>query len=224
MAKRRSDARSRPSVRAAPDAVPLDRLLDELGFTTAASRSRARSALEAAALTNPRKTNVHPRKREAIQRILAGKFVRVCSASGCGEAARGDGRERVDVTQAGCEICGGSATRRALARMVAAMTAAGLERLVVVGGAPGSHEALRSALRGTAVRLDVVEGERAPDPSRIRELSRNADITVIWGSTILPHKVSEHADGANVITISRRGIEALADGVRTHAERRMPGR
>lgn len=224
MANRRNSAQTLSSARGAPDAIPLDALLEELGFTTAPARSEARRALEEARLTNARKSAIHPGKRARVQRVLTDTFVRVCRTAGCAEAASGDERRHVSVTQAGCEMCGGSATRRAIARMVAAMTAAGLTRLLVVGGAPGSHEMLRSSLRDSAVKLDIVEGDRAPDPNRIRGLSRNADITVIWGSTILPHKVSRHADGADAITISRRGIEALADGVRAHAERRLSGR
>ncbi|HXH82430.1 MAG TPA: hypothetical protein VNN07_05820 [Candidatus Tectomicrobia bacterium] len=224
MANRSNGARTPSAARGAPDAVPLDGLLEELGFTTVSARSEARRALEDAGLTNARKSKIHPRKRAEVERVLAERFVRVCRTAGCAEAASGDERRHVSVTQAGCEMCGGSATRRAIARMVAAMTAAGLTRLLVVGGAPGPHEVLRSSLRDSAVKLDIVEGDRAPDPNRIRGLSRNADITVIWGSTILPHKVSRHADGADAITVSRRGVEALADGVRAHAERRMSGR
>lgn len=224
MANRR-DGRRRPSpARKAADAIPLDGLLEELGYTTVPARAEARAALEAARLTNARKSGIHPGKRAAVERVLADRFVRVCRSTGCAEAASGDDRRHISVTQAGCEMCGGSATRRALSRMVDAMTSAGLARLLVVGGAPGSHEVLRSALRNGPIKLDIVDGDRAPDSNRIRDLSRNADITVIWGSTILPHKVSRHAEGADAITISRRGIEALADGVRAHAERRISGR
>ena len=53
-----------------------------------------------------------------------------------------------------------------------------------------------------------------------------AEVTVVWSSTPLPHKVSRHfEDGGGIrVTVSRRGVAALADGVREHVERLSTGR
>jgi hypothetical protein len=96
----------------------------------------------------------------------------------------------------------------------------GFQRLLVVGGGPGSHEELKAALCATGVRLDLIDGSRAPDAARTRNLARNADIIVIWAGTILPHSVSAQLANANnaprTITVARRGVQALVQGIMEH--------
>lgn len=206
------------------DVIAIAVLLAELGFSTAPSQRAARAHIEAAGLTNRTKVNIQRGKRDAVEAAVRTRIARSCGAAPCGRALAASGRDVIEVEPPSCEVCRGSEGERALLQMADAMAGAGRRRLLVLGGSPASRTQVRESLRGRPIEVEFVEGDRPTGDKRARELSAGADIIVIWGGTILDHKVSQpFADlgefSAKRITIAQRGAASLARGVIEHLRR-----
>lgn len=196
--------------------VGIDELLASLGLEGEAA-ALGRAALEDAGLTNPRKQRIAAAKAERAREAVDARLARLCAA--CAERAPRDGRRRIVVPPAVCPRCGGSNNRRALRDLVDACAAAGVRRLVVVGGSPALRKELRAEL-GDALDLRLVDGvERRTKREAQGDLDW-ADVVLVWGSSILGHKVStlytRDGGGTPVVTVPRRSIEALAGEVVRH--------
>jgi hypothetical protein len=108
--------------------------------------------------------------------------------------------------------------RREALALIEAFAEAGKSRLLVVGGGPGTAEELTSLL-GDAIDLRIVDGESHRNATQAQSELAWADVVAIWGSTILPHKVSklytdrraEYRD--KLCTVTRRGAAALCKTV-----------
>ncbi len=206
------------------DVIAIATLLSDLGFTSAAGQRAARVHLHAAGLTNPSKKNIQRSKREAVEETIRTRIARSCGSPPCDRVLATSGREVIEVDPPFCEVCHGSEGERALLEMADALVAARRPRLLVIGGSPGSRTHIRDALRGRPIHLELLEGDRPTGEKRARELSASADVIVIWGGTILDHKVSQpFADlgefSAKRITIAQRGAASLARGVIEHLRR-----
>jgi hypothetical protein len=205
------------------DAIPIDQLLRSLGYSTPAAAAQARTALEEAGLTTARKKNIDPRKMERVEAKLTSSFARYCGSRDCAAMVEIDDRELVFVARVDCEACGRRAAHRQARKLADVFRVLGFERLLVVGGGPKQHEQLRNLISGL-LRVDIIDGEQRPDSSRARTLAQNADVIIVWGSTILPHKVSEAVKrpewGHKTVEIRRRGVSALLQGAYEHCRRR----
>lgn len=204
----------------AADDLRIADLLDALGYESAEAQRAARDALVAARLTNERKQFIAATKRDRVEQALIATLVRCCGDGPCLRALHGDPRRVVIVTRPLCEVCEGGTSSGAARLMVDALQAAGRTHLLVIGGSPSAHTQLQRMVRGSGIELRLVEGTHAPEASQARAWADTADVIVIWGATILDHKVSAHFERpehrAKTITIARRGIVALATGVRDH--------
>lgn len=203
--------------------VAISDFLASLGLNDA-DADRARAALEADGITNPRKTRISTAKLERARAAVDARLARVCSS--CAPHADPGGREVAIVPAAACTRCGGSRNSRALTELAEACAAAGLRRLVVVGGSPDTRREL-GALSGS-LDLRLVDGtERRTRAEALRDLDW-ADLVVIGGSSELGHKVSNlytrEKSATPVITAPRRGVEAIAGSVLEHLQRRAGGR
>lgn len=179
-------------------------------------------ALEEAGLSRPAKARIALAKVPAAEAALAERFVRVCNRGDCRADAAGDGREAAPASAPDrCDLCGGSVNARAFEEMLEACAAAGWRRLCVVGGSPRSHEALR-ALADGRVEMRLVDGTRARTLAAAKADIAWADRVILWGGTMLGHKVSELYRGDRVIAVARRGaaalVRALAESARREAE------
>ncbi len=178
--------------------------------------------MEAEGITNPRKTRLSFTKVERARAVIDARLARLCHV--CEGRVGLDGRERVRVRAHACAACGGSRSGRALDDLSVVCEAAGLRRLVVVGGSPDTRREL-SALNGR-LELRLVDGtERRTRSQADRDLAW-ADLVVVCGGTELAHKVSTlytRAKTATPVTsASRRGVEAIAGAVVEHVARRTP--
>jgi len=203
--------------------LPKARLYAELGY--GGDPARLEPLLEQAGLSRPHKANIAAAKREAVRALIQQHFRLVCGRGDCQEAAREaarageDAREIVPAaSQPHCEICGGSANRRFVADMVAACVARGWRRLCVVGGSPNAREELERLVAGR-LELRLVDGTRARTDKEARADLAWSHCVVLWGSTQLDHRVSEHYTGPRVIIVARRGIAELAKEVVAAARR-----
>ena len=200
--------------------APIDRekLLGELGYGHPDARARALEVLYAAGLTNPRKKAVAADKRERIRAALEAALVRRCPR--CTERGPADGRLAVPtVDPTDCDSCGGSANRLALIRAAEACRRGSIHRVLVVGGAPSVHAVLRD-LWPPGLELRIVPGTDRHTRTDAAANLAWADVVLVWGSTQLDHKVSRlysRPGERRVVTVPRRGIEALADALAARA-------
>jgi hypothetical protein len=189
-------------------------LLRQLGF--AGDMAPYDAALREADLSRAEKTRISEAKRERVREVLEARFLRMCARGDCqaAAAALGDPRQRVAASeQSFCEICGGSADRKALAAMAGACAARGVQRLCIVGGSPAVRERLQRALNGTDLELRLIDGTASHSLKTAEANTAWAQLVLIWGSTELDHKVSLLYRGPKVVQIARRGVQELARAV-----------
>lgn len=201
----------------ADDALPLDRLLADLGFDTPESQTAALDALAAAGLTRPGKRGITASKRPAVEEALSTLLVRCCGDERCLAWAAADPthRDPVVVTPSACELCGGSNNRRAARLLLATCERRGVHRILIVGGSPSTAVELRELLPGLEVR--IVDGTSRPDESRALADRGWSDVVVVWATTILDHKLSTlYTKNGPTLTVARRGVQALCDELRIH--------
>ena len=199
--------------------VAIAEFLSSLGLA-GADAERGRAILEAGGLTNPRKTRLSAAKVDRARAAIDAMLARFCSA--CAARTDAGGREVVTVPAAACTRCGGSRNDRALAELAEVCAAAGLRRLVVVGGSPDVRRELGSL--GGELELRLVDGTARRTRAEAQRDLDWADLVVIGGSSELGHKVStlytRERGGPPVITVARRGVEAIAGAVIEHVRRR----
>ena len=220
--------------------LPISQLLKELGVADGESQRLARASLaEWGVITRPDRQRIAAYKRDDALAALEASFRWHCSNGDCRMQARRapppaglppsapqEDLPPLLVERPACSVCQGSQDASALRRMAGALQAAGLSKVLVVGGSENKrHEILRKSPPGVEWRL--LDGTTAK-PDRLFRAHRDwAEIIVLWGSTELDHRVSDHfpAKGDDrVITAARRGITALADAVTQHLQRPPPGR
>lgn len=191
--------------------ISLSELLSARGFV-GENEIRALESLYRAKLTRPGKVRIAVNKITAVDEVLGAAFVRHCRKTDC-KPSCSDARLAVLVPAPHCEFCGGSDNRRAVEEMVAAIKAAGLQKLLVVGGSPGTRDDLRK-LCGGHLDLRFVTEDTPPDRKTIGQMLGWSDIAAIWLSTEISHKATEALAGPKVLRVPRRGVAALANAVR----------
>ena len=206
--------------------IGITELLRSEGFDSPQALGRARSVLEQAGLTRPGKERISREKLAGARRLLAAALLRVCDNDECvrlaraGAPAREAGtaapaREPVTVPPAACEVCAGSNNRRAARALARRLNAAGLGRILVVGGTPVQHSELQQLLAGDGVQVRCVDGAVGSHSKRDAAPNlRWAQLLVVWGATTLPHKVSKlYTDDppphVRRVPLAKRGVEAL---------------
>jgi hypothetical protein len=196
-------------------------LLAEAGYDTPEAQGVARDALEGEGLTRPGKARMAGEKRERALAVLDERFVRACAAGACQALAAREagGRAVVEVGAERCPHCRGSDNRRAVAELARRLPAAGVRRLLVLGGTPVLHETMAKLLKasggGLEVRyIDATAAVHTRDDAAVAR--RWADAIAVWSSTPLPHKVSTlytdqpgAKDGVRIVTVTQRGIAGL---------------
>ncbi len=199
--------------------LPIGDFLASLGLTGALAE-RGRAVLEAEGITNPRKSRLSEAKLERARAAIDARFARLCVS--CAARTDAGGREIVTVATAACTRCGGSRNERALDELAEACESAGLRRLVLVGGSPDLRREL-GALDGT-LELRLIDGTARRTGSEAQRDLDWSDLVLIAGSSELAHKVSnlytKAGSATPVVTVPRRGVEAIAAAVVEHVRRR----
>lgn len=196
-------------------------LLRGEGFRSTDAVAVARGALERAGLTRPGKMRIADEKLDRARDAIRSTLVRHCSDPACFAAVADDGRQSVEVERAHCSVCSGSNNTRALRRMESVCTAAGIRRVLVIGGRPPMYTEIETVI-GRAFELRFVDGtSNLPNGASALRDCAWADLLIVWAPTPLPHKVSglyraEVCEVAHRVTVHRRGIEALAATVVEH--------
>ena len=203
--------------------ISILRMFRDLGISAPASQKAAQDALADAGIisSRPNRVNIAASKVERARQVLQAAFFWRCGGNNCAAKAEAVGRQTLLVERAHCMICGGSNDRRALEDMASAAAASNVSKVLVVGGTDAKRREIREkSPRGVEWRF--VDGKKSKDDRYFRHNRRWAEVIVIWGSTELDHKVSEHfvrKGDARIVTVSRRGIGALAEEVVRHLAR-----
>ncbi len=201
--------------------VSIEKMLKDFGIATRDAQMAARDALVSAKIiSRPNRTNIASEKRQRALQALQDAFVWHCRNGDCRTKATGN--PAILVEQANCMICGGSTDRSSLMVMVSRLAEADVRRILVVGGTEAKRREIREK-SPPGVEWRFVDGSKARDNRYFRADRQWAEIIVIWGGTILDHKVSSHFDAKGdprVITASRRSIGGLSEAVIEHVNRR----
>ena len=204
-----------------PD-ISITRMFKDFGITAPGAQKSAREALSRAGIisSRPNRTNIASEKVDRARGTLESAFLWHCRNGDCRRQAEASRSLLVD--QAHCTICGGSKDRNSLAAMASALNVAKVSKVLVVGGTEAKTREIREK-SPSGIEWRFVDGTRSKDDRYFRPARRWADIIVIWGSTVLDHRVSSHFEAkgdARVITVTRRSIGALAEAVVEHLKRR----
>ncbi|HZP55974.1 MAG TPA: hypothetical protein VFC53_00310 [Dehalococcoidia bacterium] len=195
--------------------VDIRQFLREWGLEAPEAQRAGRAALEAAGLTRPGKQAFAAEKLVRARAALERSLLRACA--GCAPLAPRDDRVVVPAAQTACQVCGGSNNRRAALRCAARLRARKITRVLIVGGTPVQQRDVRTLFEGSGIELKFVDGTQASHGAKEAELNmRWARLVVVWAPTPLRHSVSDRYTAApyrelKVVTVSRRGIEALCD-------------
>ncbi len=206
--------------------VELEAWLSGLGYSLAPSRAAARTALTEAGLTRDGKQRMSEAKLPRAEEVLAAAFFLHCPSPECQAFARSSGRTPLPCEpRSACERCGGSDNARAVRDLVAICQKRGATRLVIVGGAPATRQALEE-LVGTTLQLRLIDGTRDRGVDQARADLAWADLTMLWGATELHHKVSnQYQDSAQgplkkrFVHVPKRGIAQLLAAAIDHFKR-----
>lgn len=154
-------------------------------------------------------------KEPAAEESLEARLALHCADRSCRETLHEqegrvpEPRTLILVERAACEVCGGSADRRALNEMAAAMSGAGLSRAVVVGGTNPKWARIRE-IAPRSVEWRFVNGLGNANQRDAASDLKWGDVILIWAGTPAQHRVTNLYAGPRTITVPTTGIAALA--------------
>ena len=194
---------------------PITVFLNSLGISGTEQQFVARAVLEDEGFTRAGRTNMAVHKERDAEYALEARLALHCANQGCRDTL--DEQERhvseprvlVLVERDACEVCGGSADRRAVNDMAAAMSGAGLSRAVVVGGTKPKWARMRQ-ITPQSVEWRFVDGLGNSNQRDASSDLRWGDVILIWAGTPAQHRVTNLYSGPRTITVPTTGIAALA--------------
>lgn len=128
--------------------------------------------------------------REELTSFLEGALRLCCAHPTCQELARGRAFVHLVQEESRCEICGGSENQRAIKQLAQYCLARRCYRVTLIGGSPRTHDELQR-LWPTSLSLRLISGKKRRSKQQASEDLRRTDLLIIWGPTILKHRVSE---------------------------------
>lgn len=180
-----------------PGSVPFRKVLEKRGIIGEDEAAMALEALLSARLGAPLIQLLSTEDPEGLREFLHEKLLLV---------AEGDdpppGMVSLRVPAERSEADPASAVKDAMRRFSTACLIHNLRSIVIVGGSPAYHRQLREGLDGR-LKLRLVPGDRR---GRLAEYP-SAEVVILWASSILDHRVSEHYPQGWVIP--HRGIARM---------------
>jgi hypothetical protein len=211
-----------------PDRIALRTLLHRFGLRDRATLKKARKVLPEHISRLLNHESLNENQARLLEEAFMERLVLWCGNDRCRSLLekRHDARELILTQEAGhCRLCRGSPTRRGLEEMAQACEAAGIRKVLVVGGAPASHGTLRRQ-EPEGLEFRLIPGDVSRDKQRAGADLRWCDLLVLWAGTILGHDVSSHyqklkgSGRAPLVVVKRRSVEALCEAVVQYTQRR----
>ena len=203
---------------------PIVVFLKFIGISGTDEQAIARGVLEKDGFTRPGRVNMANAKEDAARNSLESQLAFHCSSSSCfatlnDRVAAEGARRLLLVERDACEVCQGSADRKALNELAQTMEKSGLSRVVVIGGTSRKVSTIRE-LTPAAIEWRFVDGLKRINTKEAASDLDWGDVIVIWARTPLPHHVSNlFAREPHTITAPTTGIAALAREVAKFAAR-----
>jgi hypothetical protein len=159
---------------------------------------------------------------DALARLVRDRLERVCAHPVCNQVAVLEDRlpMRVDSGR-DCEVCRGSSDRRWFLRMVRECVRAGVRRLLVIGGADPTRDALRSLAEGQPVDLRLIAETEEVLPARVQGRVEGCDVLVLWSDAVVstavsgPYEDAARREQRTVVQVlgDRGGVASMARAV-----------
>ena len=123
------------------------------------------------------------------------------------------GRAWLQVAPDRCEVCGGSDVARLARRFLEACLGMGFLKVAIVGGSPRYHRTLNRLLVHDRVRVRLLAGDARIDLQGARAQERGHDLVILWGGTILDHRVSDlyRGEECRLLRIDHRGLSGMLE-------------
>ena len=203
--------------------VNIDRMLKRLGVEGTDAFVQCREVMARAdIISRQNRTNMAASKEQSVLKVLSQELTWSCRRGDCRRLTDLSSRPSILVAKPHCQFCNGSNDRAALERLASKLAAAGLSRVLVVGGAEIKHQEIRR-LSPEGINWRFVDGTTARSERHYRDDRIWADVIVLWASTGLSHSVSVHfwkTSGGRTITVRRASIRQLAEGISRHVDGR----
>jgi hypothetical protein len=206
--------------------IPLESLLGAYGIEDKAVIKKIRRLLPEHISRLFNHENLPEAQAARLREAIEDRIALCCGHASCRELLeKRHGEKNVVLTReaSACRLCSGSASKRALQEMALVCAEAGIRRILVVGGAPSSHNELKNN-PPPGLEFRLVEGDVSRGKQRASADLKWCDVALIWAGTILGHEVSQNymrgksPGGAPVLVVHRRSVEALARAVVHHVK------
>lgn len=190
------------------EVVNIAAILTRLGFRDETSQAAARREMESAfpPLTRAGKQNIQSTKVPRVRELLAGRRRRCVE---CFDELGSD--DAIRVAPVDCDVCGGSRQVCLIARSARAARAAGMRRIVLVGGSPASDREVETVLTRADLEVRVVSADSPVNARRAREAECWADIVLLRCPTEIQHSTTNLFQGSRKVTrVVTRGLDGVA--------------
>ena len=205
------------------EVVKIAAVLTRLGFRHEMSQAAARKEMESAVppLTRAGKQNIHSTKVPCVRELLAGRRRR---CAWCVDEP-GVPDDAIRVAPTDCDVCRGSGQACRIARSARAAKAAGLRRIVLVGGSPASDREVETMLTRADLQVRIVSAGSPVNARRAREAEYWADIVLLRCPTEIQHSTTNLFQGSRKVTrVVTRGLDGVATALHQAALERGSAR
>lgn len=195
----------------------IRKMLCRLGVREPQEQTKAISKLQELSVisSRPNRTGIASDKEGRVRESLQAAFIWHCRRGDCQREAKASGKLPLLVDAAACHAPVHSPRNQRLADIALIMQSRSMSNILIVGGTEKyQRELLSISPNGLSWRF--IDGKRVRDARYYRSDKAWADLILIWASTPLDHKVSQHFQACNdprVVTVPGRGIEAMLQDV-----------
>lgn len=192
-------------------------MLSKMGLTEETEQRTAIAALQEAGVISPRpnRSGIASSKKAKVKQVLHSQFLWHCRRGDCQREATGSGRPLLLVDADFCAAAAHAPRQALLMKLGNALQSRGLSRVLLVGGTGEYWQQIESSSPAD-LEWRFIDGKKAKDYRHFRPHKCWAQLTVIWASTPLDHKVSQQfvsSPDSWVVTAPGRGIEAMVRDV-----------
>lgn len=188
-------------------------MLGRMGVREATEQRKAVASLQETGVISarPNRRGIASSKEVLVKETLQGVFLWRCRRGDCQREVSDSRRPVLLVEAEACGALGHSPRSALLNRLGEVLHARGVGNVLLVGGTEAYWREIQSGSPAT-LNWRFIDGKTVKDDRYYRSHKEWADLTVIWASTPLNHKVSQKfptTGRRGAITAPGRGVEAM---------------